>query len=42
MNSRFLSKIHPIAIVLLATMLVWPASVQGYAVLSHEAIIDAA
>src|SRR5215831_5418690 len=42
MNSRFLSKIRPMAVVLLATMLVWPAGVQGYAVLSHEAIIDAA
>ncbi|HKE33599.1 MAG TPA: zinc dependent phospholipase C family protein [Candidatus Acidoferrum sp.] len=42
MNSRFLSKIRPMAVVLLATILVWPAGVQGYAVLSHEAIIDAA
>ncbi|HKW32051.1 MAG TPA: zinc dependent phospholipase C family protein [Candidatus Acidoferrum sp.] len=42
MKSRFLSKIRAMIVLLLASILVWPAGVQGYAVLSHEAIIDAA
>src|SRR5215510_14246039 len=42
MNNRFFGVIRRMAVVLLASFLVWSAGVQGYAVLSHEAIIDAA
>ncbi len=42
MKSRFLSQVRLFVVFLLASMLVWPVGVQAYAVLSHEAIIDAA
>jgi len=42
MNNRFHSHVRVGVVFLLASMLVWPAGVQAYAVLAHEAIIDAA
>src|SRR5437588_434001 len=42
MKNRFHSHVRVGVVFLLASMLVWPAGVQAYAVLAHEAIIDAA
>ena len=42
MTNRFLRQVRPVYVVLLAATLVWPDSARAYAVLSHEAIIDAA
>src|SRR5215469_7534075 len=42
MTNRFLRQVHPLLAFLLAATLVSPDSARGYAVLSHEAIIDAA
>lgn len=42
MTNRFLRQVRPFFAFLLAATLVSPDSAQGYAVLSHEAIIDAA
>jgi hypothetical protein len=42
MTNRFFRLIRPFLVFLLAAALVWPEDAQAYAVLSHEAIIDAA
>jgi len=42
MTNRFFARVCPVFVFLLAAVLVWPESAPAYAVLSHEAIIDAA
>ena len=42
MTNRFFRQVRPLFVFLLAIALVWPESAGAYAVLSHEAIIDAA
>ena len=42
MTNRFFRQVRPLFVFLLAIVLVWPEGAGAYAVLSHEAIIDAA
>src|SRR5437660_1235326 len=42
MTKRFFRQVRPLFVFLLTIVLVWPESAGAYAVLSHEAIIDAA
>jgi hypothetical protein len=42
MTNRSFRQVRPLFVFLLAIVLVWPESAGAYAVLSHEAIIDAA
>src|SRR5205807_9522618 len=42
MTKRFSRQVRPLFVFLLTIVLFWPESAGAYAVLSHEAIIDAA